>query len=299
MRNRRTSAFRQKMYLLTGVVTVAALVAMITVYQRIGDGDSGKSQEQITELTDESQNGTDSDNQLADADIDAGPGSGVEYDSYDYEDWTDVADGSSGSNGSTGTGSGTTTDGKNTLTADESQLAAGEDGSGTTGTADGAELASAADGTSQETQAVFSAKSDLTFSQESKISWPVQGNVLMAYSMDKTIYFATLDQYKYNPAIVVQANVNTKVLAGVKSVIADISTNENTGLTVTVDLGSGYQAIYGQLKEVKKKVGDTLTPEDVLGYVAEPTKYYSVEGSNLYFAMTKDGTPVNPMAYLN
>ena len=31
----------------------------------------------------------------------------------------------------------------------------------------------------------------------------VSGTVLMNYSMDKTVYFATLDQYKYNPALVI------------------------------------------------------------------------------------------------
>ncbi len=137
-----------------------------------------------------------------------------------------------------------------------------------------------------------------SFDADAGIAWPVQGNVLMNYSMDKTTYFATLDQYKYNPAIIIQAAVNDKVIAGVAGKINDIETNENTGLTVTVDLGDGYQAIYGQLKEVKKGVGDTLEAETVVGYIAEPTKYYSVEGSNLYFAMTKDGKPVNPMEYL-
>lgn len=37
---------------------------------------------------------------------------------------------------------------------------------------------------------------------------------------------------------------------------------------------------------------------DTIGYLAEPTKYYSVEGANLYFVMTKEGKPVNPMDYI-
>lgn len=157
------------------------------------------------------------------------------------------------------------------------------------------------DGTVSEDAASVAAVSDdsaLSFGKGSFIQWPVSGNVLMKYSMDQTIYHATLDQYKYNPAIIIEAAVNDKVLAGAPGKIADIETNENTGLTVTVDLGDGYQAIYGQLKEVKAKEGDTLKADTVLGYIAEPTKYYSLEGANLYFAMTKDGEPVNPMEYL-
>ena len=36
----------------------------------------------------------------------------------------------------------------------------------------------------------------------------------------------------------------------------------------------------------------------VIGKVAEPTKYYVVEGANLYFSMTKDGVPIDPLDYI-
>ena len=41
-----------------------------------------------------------------------------------------------------------------------------------------------------------------------------------------------------------------------------------------------------------------LEEGDVIGVVAEPTKYYSVEGTNLYFELKKDGNPVDPTEYL-
>jgi len=37
----------------------------------------------------------------------------------------------------------------------------------------------------------------LSFSAETdKLLWPIAGNILVDYSMDKTVYFPTLDQYK-------------------------------------------------------------------------------------------------------
>ena len=51
----------------------------------------------------------------------------------------------------------------------------------------------------------------LDFTADSRMLWPVRGNVLLDYSMDKTIYFPTLDQYKCNPGIVIQSDVNTYV----------------------------------------------------------------------------------------
>ena len=63
-------------------------------------------------------------------------------------------------------------------------------------------------------------------------------------------------------------------------------------------MGNGYECMYGQLKEVQVKVGDYLEAGNVIGYLEIPTKYYSLEGCNLYFEMLKDGQPVNPMDYL-
>ena len=138
---------------------------------------------------------------------------------------------------------------------------------------------------------------NLHFPIEEGMLWPMDGNVIMNYSMDATIYYATLDQYKYNPAIIIAGEVNNKVYAVARGQITDISQNEVTGTTVTVDLGDGFQAIYGQLKELNFKKGDYVESGHVIGYVSEPTKYYSIEGSNLYFELQKDGVPVDPILY--
>ncbi len=142
-----------------------------------------------------------------------------------------------------------------------------------------------------------SSTTELHFDTEAGLLWPVDGAVILDYSMDKTIYFATLDQYKYNPAVIISGNVNDQVKAAASGKITDISTNEVTGLTVTMDLGDGYTAVYGQMKEVPYEVGAYLEAGNSIGFVSEPTKYYSMEGSNLYFAMEKDGTPLDPVDY--
>lgn len=137
------------------------------------------------------------------------------------------------------------------------------------------------------------------FTESSQLLWPVNGNVLMSYSMDKSVYFSTLDQYKYNPALVISGTLNDNVIAAAPGVVKSIDTMRETGTTVTVDMGNGYECLYGQLKDVQVKTGDYVNAKDVIGYVSEPTKYYSVEGCNLYFEMRKDGQPVNPMDYMS
>lgn len=143
------------------------------------------------------------------------------------------------------------------------------------------------------------AATELNFTPEQKLTWPVAGNVIMNYSMENTIYFATLDQYKYNPALIIGCETGDSVKAAADGKIVSIQNLDETGTTVTVDLGNGYQALYGQLKDVALKEGDTLKAGEVLGSVGEPSRYYLKEGSNLYFQLEKDGTSINPLDYLN
>ncbi len=141
-------------------------------------------------------------------------------------------------------------------------------------------------------------KNAVTFSLSEVLGWPVDGNVILSYSMDETVYFSTLDQYKYNPAIIISGEVGGEVLAAADGTIEKIEVDAQTGTTITMNLGDGYEAVYGQLKEVSFEEGDYVEKGEILGYLSEPTKYYSVEGPNLYFELRKDGKPVNPMEYM-
>ena len=138
----------------------------------------------------------------------------------------------------------------------------------------------------------------LHFNPENGLVWPIEGTVLLDYSMESTIFFPTLQQYQYNPAMVLSGKVNDKVYFIAKGKITNIETNEETGCTVTQDIGDGYTAVYGQLKELNFDVGDVVESGQVVGYVSEPTKYYSVEGSNVYFQILKDGKPIDPAEIL-
>lgn len=171
--------------------------------------------------------------------------------------------------------------------------AAQEEADGETETAEGLQSTASIEGETADT-----VEPALQFSESDRLDWPVSGDVILNYSMDQSVYFATLDQYKYNPALVIQSDVNTKVLAAADGQVLSVETTPETGETVAVDIGGGYQLVYGQLKEIQFAVGDRVSRGDLLGFVSEPTKYYSVEGSNLYFQMLKDGEPVNPMDYL-
>lgn len=163
------------------------------------------------------------------------------------------------------------------------------------------EGAGAQDAQEQEEEAQETANNvaqAISFSEKDSLQWPIVGNVLLNYSMDKTIFFPTLQQYKYNPAIVIEAQVGENITAAAAGQVVDVYQDAEIGNAVVMNLGNGYELTYGQLDGITVKSGDYVAAGTVLATVAEPTKYYSVEGSNVYFKLTKDGVPVNPLGRL-
>ena len=137
------------------------------------------------------------------------------------------------------------------------------------------------------------------YSSENVMSWPVRGEVIMDYSMDKTIYYPTLQEYKCNPYILIQSEEGTDVAAAFSGTVADVYHDAQLGTVVEMSLGNGYEAYYGQLENVDVAVGDTVRQGQIIGTVSTPTRFYSIEGSHLNFRVTRDGEPVDPLDYLD
>lgn len=138
----------------------------------------------------------------------------------------------------------------------------------------------------------------LHFSESQGLLRPVSGEVLIPFSMDSGVYFSTLDQFKYNPAMVIAADQGAAVAACAAGRVVDVFENEEIGQAITVELGDGYQITYGQLEEIRVAQGSRVEAGETIAFVAAPTKYFSVEGSNLYLKLTLNGAPMDPEGML-
>lgn len=134
----------------------------------------------------------------------------------------------------------------------------------------------------------------LHFAESDGLLRPLEGETLIPYSMDGSVYFSTLDQYKYNPAMMIAAEEGTAVAACADGKVIDIFENEEIGHAIIMELGDGYQITYGQLEGINVSLNSFVDAGETIAAVAAPTKYYSVEGSNLYLKLTMEDTPVNP-----
>lgn len=133
------------------------------------------------------------------------------------------------------------------------------------------------------------------YNEGGTLVWPVDGKVILPYSMDTTVYFKTLRSYRCNPGILIAADEGENVLAAYEGVVESVSEDKEHGTTVTVIMGNGFKAIYGQLMNVTVAEGDTIATAQNIGEVAPPSSYYTEEGTHVFFELMKNGVPINPM----
>lgn len=139
------------------------------------------------------------------------------------------------------------------------------------------------------------ADTPLNFSDEDSLALPIIGDVLLDYSMDKAVYHTTMQQYRYNPSLVVAATEGQDITAAADGIVSDVYYDSQTGNTIRFDLGNGYMLTYGQLDSIALNPGDRVSAGDIVGKVAKPTIYYTEEGTNIYYKLTKDGKPIDPL----
>lgn len=143
-----------------------------------------------------------------------------------------------------------------------------------------------------------SVKSSLSFSENSTLYWPVNGEIILKYNPDNTIWFPTLEVYKCNPAIYISCETGTPVKASCTGVVESIYENEETGKTVVVSVGNGYTVTYGQLDNLTITKGDIIKTGETIGSIAKPGIYYTKEGSGLYYQVKLNETPCDPSLFL-
>lgn len=160
-----------------------------------------------------------------------------------------------------------------------------------------------ADDTSDNTSDVPVALDDAitteySFSEADTLIMPAAGEIVLPYNMDNTIWFPTLSVYKCNPGLYIAGEVGSEVVASASGRVASITKDEEYGNVVTLDMGNGYVSSYGMLGDINVSEGEVVLAGSPIGTVGEPTIYFTTEGSGIYFKLTKDNAPANPLDYM-
>lgn len=263
VKNMRTRESKRRIAIVTAILLIAVAAGGVITWQSVGKGkenQTASNEENVSTVSEEISDGAVA--EQSDAEDAVQPEETIEPDS---EETSGTAEGQI-----------TVTD-ENTQTAQENQTD---------------------DSQTAEEAAETNAQVTLDFTESTVLQAPVSGQILIPYNMENTVYFPTLNVYKCNPSVVISAEVGTQVAAVANSQVKSIVNDAQTGLTVTMDMGNGYEAVYGQLQDVALEEGAMVQAGEIIGTIAEPTKYYTKEGSNLYFALSKDGQTLDPALYL-
>ncbi|NLM48283.1 MAG: peptidoglycan DD-metalloendopeptidase family protein [Epulopiscium sp.] len=137
-----------------------------------------------------------------------------------------------------------------------------------------------------------------SFSEDTIIQWPSYGEIVMDFSADKLVYDKTLEEYRVHPAVCIAAADNEEVRAAAKGRVEVIKKEPETGVTVVINHGDGWKTIYGQLQEeLAIRQGEVVEKGQLIGKIAEPTKYSALLGKHVYFKIEKGGKPVDPKQF--
>lgn len=139
---------------------------------------------------------------------------------------------------------------------------------------------------------------ELNFTSDKTIGWPVQGKVLIPFSMETTVYFETLDQYQCSPAMMIAAGKGTTVQNAYLGQVTNITSDDTYGNMVTLYIGNDYSIVYGQLDTIYVNEGDFVKAGESIGTIGTPTDSFEKEGSHLYFQMLQKEQPVDPLLYV-
>lgn len=134
-----------------------------------------------------------------------------------------------------------------------------------------------------------------TNEEEPVFSYPLQGEIVMPYSVDCAIYDPTLNQYHTNDTVSIAAGNGESVKAAEDGTVKEITKDEEKGNSVTIEHENGWLTTYSQLADdISVKVGEAVTKGQTIGTVGNPTKYTVSLGSHVEFAVEKDGETVDP-----
>lgn len=139
-----------------------------------------------------------------------------------------------------------------------------------------------------------------TLSETNTWVWPLEGDVVAAFSTDTLTYNSALGDWRTHNGIDLSAELGQAVVAAHAGTVISIQDDVLLGRTVTVDCGNDLTTIYGNLaEEVSVSSGDVIAAGDTIGTVGDTAAGEEHDGAWLHFAAAQDGEVVDPADFLS
>lgn len=153
-----------------------------------------------------------------------------------------------------------------------------------------------------ETMPVVDSKENTAPSAEQKSEdfiAPVEGKIIMKYSMDMPIYSKTLDQYMTHPGVDIQAPLNSEVKAIAGGTVTKATEDDRYGMMIEIDHGNGIISTYSNLADTNLvELGDVIKQGDIIGSVGKTALFESMEPAHVHLEMTRNSAYINPTKHI-
>ena len=133
-----------------------------------------------------------------------------------------------------------------------------------------------------------------------KTGKPVDGEIVLDYSMDCLSYNPTTRDWRTHNGMDFAAEAGTAVLAAADGTIYTIYQDDTMGTTVVIRHDDGYVTTYSSLGEnVIVSVGDSVKLGQAIGYVGCSALLETALGDHLHFSVTCNGVSIDPEQFFN
>ena len=125
--------------------------------------------------------------------------------------------------------------------------------------------------------------------RKGQMNWPADGRLTRKFGQSKA------DGHLRWDGVLLAAGAGTEVRAVHHGRVVFSDWLSGMGLLVVVEHGDGYLTLYGHNQDVVSEVGEWVNPDSVIAHVGDSGGQAT---SGLYFAIRKNGQPVDPHSWI-
>lgn len=139
-----------------------------------------------------------------------------------------------------------------------------------------------------------------TEKESMKTAYPLEGQTVAAYAMDALAYNQTTRDWRTHDGLDIGADAGTQVCAAAEGTVYTVFEDETMGMTVVIRHQDGYVTEYASLaQEVLVAPGEQVALGQAIGTVGTTALLETAVGNHVHFSVTRDGSPVDPVGFLN
>lgn len=127
---------------------------------------------------------------------------------------------------------------------------------------------------------------------------PLDGTTVTVFSMNELLYDETMGDWRTHEGLDIQASDGDAVKTAAGGTVQSVTRDELMGTTVTIAHSGGYVTYYSSLRsDPPISEGQQVYAGDIIGYVGTAAAESDM-GPHLHFAVSKDGTLIDPQEYV-